>query len=621
MIKNYILIALRHLRRQPSYAFLNIIGLTVGIASSILIVLYVSNELSFDEFHERKDRVYRISSDIKEPDNAFRWAVTQLPLGRTLADEFDEVENYVRFIGAGRSNFELGERNFLTEDIFLVDSTVFDVFTFNMVAGDMETALDEPNNMVISQSLATRIFGKENPVGQLLKSDGDSYKVTGVYEDYPNNAHIIPNGLISSSSSPNLNTSQGWGGFNIFTYVLLQEGTDPKQFEKKLEGIVEKYVAVIFDQFNIEIKYEVIGITDIHLRSTFLGEPQPLGDIKYIYIFSAVALFLMLIACINYMNLSTARSMKRSLEVGIRKVMGAYRSTLVKQFLAESIVITFIALLLSIIVALIAVPIFNNQLGTNLLVSDLFSGQFLLILIGILLITGVLSGSYPSLYLSRFKPAVVLKGRNTGKSGNSILRKVLVGIQFTITLFMLTGTVIIYSQMQYLESKDLGFTKDRMLKVSLNQPGQREKIPVLKNSLLQNPNIEAVTTANSVPGEGFGKNVMQVETKEGVMEDYGVDLFAVDYDYFPSLSIEILKGRNFSEEYVTDTASAVIVNEAMVDRLGWSEPIGKKFSFPGDSTRTFRVVGVAKNYHHQSLYNPISAILFMPNFNNRTIFS
>lgn len=617
MVKNYLLVALRHLKRQPAYSLLNILGLTIGIISSLLIVLYLSNELGYDEHHTKADRIYRVNANISEPDNAFRWASSQLPMGKTVAEEFDEIENFVRIVPQGQVKFQLGDLFYMEDDIFMVDSTMFAVFDYDLIAGNPETALINPNSLVLSESLAEKIFKGEDPMGKLVKTDTRSYSVTGIYKDTPKQSHIRPNGLISlSSTETDINNPRLWGSFGIYTYFLLNEGVSKETIDKKLEGIVDKYVAVIFDQFDIGVKYELLGIKDIHLYSDFEGEPEPLGDIKYIYVFSIVALFLILLASINYMNLSTARSMRRSLEVGIRKVMGAYRSGLIKQFLTESLVITFLSLIISIGLLFLLVPIFNQQLGTNLSVADLTNGSTILVIVGILLITSILSGSYPAFYLSAFKPAVVLKGRNVSGAGNKVLRWFLVGSQFALSIFMLLSTLIIYNQMSYLQTADLGFDKNQVMNISLNGSAQQEKWPVLYNKLMQNNNISSAATTGSAPGSGFGKNVMAVETRNGTMEDYGVDLFTVDYDYFPTLDIEIIKGRNFSKEYATDTAAAVIVNEAMVARLNWDDPIGKKFRFPQDSITTYKVIGVAKDYHHRSLYNPIEALLFIPRFNN-----
>lgn len=615
MLKNYLKVAFRSLKRQPAYTALNIIGLTVGIASSLLILLYIFYETSFDNHHEKADRIYRISSDIKEPDNAFKWSVTQLPLGHTLKNDYgDEVEQYVRFMPSGRTRFEKDLVNYFEENIYFVDSTVFQVFDFEFVAGNQETALDAPNSIVLNETIATKIFKDENPVGQTLKTDGNrTYQVTGVYKDMPSNSHIIADAMISAQTRLPAGAG-GWGGFNIYTYVLLQPNVTPEAFQPKLAEILVKHVDVIFDQLNIEVQYALLPIRKIHLESDFQGEPVPVGDITYVYIFGAVGLFLIIIACINYMNLATARSAKRAMEVGIRKVMGAQRASLVGQFLTESILITLASMLLSIGVIIAFVPTFNSLLGTNLDVTALYDTKIVLSLIGILLITGVAGGSYPAFFLSSFRPVVVMKGA-AGKGGNNILRKSLVTLQFAISIFMLIGTLVVYNQMQYVRSKDLGFDKEQVMNIRLNNRNARAQWPVLRNKLLQNSNIQSVSTSQTVPGNGFGKNIVGMETEEGVMEQKGVDNYRVDYDYFSTLGIDIVAGRNFSLDYPSDSARAVMVNEAMVTRMNWSEPIGKKVTLPGDSIPAL-VVGVVKDFHQRSLYAPIEALMFLPSRSN-----
>ena len=618
MLRNYFMVALRHLKRQPGYALLNILGLTIGIASALLIVLYLNQETSYDKHQANANNIYRISADITEPDNAFRWAVSQAPLGSTVNTEFQEVSQFTRFAGGGNTRFRLDDRNYEAEDMYLVDSTVFDVFTFNFIQGDPETALDEPNSIVLNQTLADKIFKGENPIGQLLETERFSYKVTGIYEDVPITSHIRPDAMASFSTNERYANSQSWGGFGLYTYIVLNETADPAYVEQRLnDEIITKYVATIFDQFDIKIKYELINIQDIHLYSDFEGEPTALGNIDYVYIFLAVAIFLVLIACINYMNLATARSMRRSLEVGIRKVMGAFRGALIRQFIVESILIALVSMIISILLLLIAVPIINSSLGTSLLLSDLLSQKIIWTLVGILVFTGLVSGSYPAFYLSGFSPIKAIKGGSGSKrTGNVWLRRVLVGLQFSISIFMLIGTLVIYQQMQFVRNADLGFSKDRVVNFTMNRSAS-EKWETLRTTLLQNPNVVEAATATTIPGNGFGKNVMQVETNEGVMEDYGVDWYGVDYDYVNVLGIELVEGRGFSREFPSDTATSVMVNESMVERMGWDDPIGMRFQFDQDSTVFHKVVGVVKDFHHRSLYNPIEAFMIFPNLNNR----
>jgi putative ABC transport system permease protein len=619
MFKNYLKVSLRHLTREPVYAGLNILGLTIGIVSSLLIILYLFNEVSYDKHHEKHSRIYRISSDIAETDNAFRWSVTQTPLAPTLKTEFAEVEQYVRFIPSGRTRLELDNISYYETNTYFVDSTVFDVFSFNFTAGDPANSLDEPNTIVLSQTVADKIFKGENPIGKVLKSDNfPTFKVTGVYEDMPTNSHIRATAMISASTLPNQNNN--WGSFGIYSYVLLYEGADLKAFEAKLPGIIEKYVAVIFDQFDIKVKYEALNIADIHLYSTFQGEPEPLGNINYIYIFSAVALFLILIACINYMNLATARSTRRALEVGIRKTMGAQRESLIGQFLAESLLIAFIAMAISFILIILLVPAINAMLDINLSTANLLDTRIISLMVIVLFVTGILSGSYPAFYLSAFKPVAVLKGGASGRSGNKIFRKTLVSVQFAISIFMLVGTAVIYDQMSYVQSKNLGFDKDQVLSFRFTSRGDNAKYQVLRSKLLANPNITRVATTSSAPGDGFSKQLMDIENSEGVLEQKGIDNYAVDYDFFPTLGIEFVAGRNFSREYSADTTSAVIVNEAMVVRMNWDDAIGKKVRLSaGDSSPLFHVIGVVKDFHQTSLYNPISPLLFIPQVDNRVV--
>ncbi len=617
MLKNYFLVALRHLKRQPGYALLNILGLTIGIASALLIVLYLDHELSFDTYHEKADQVYRISTDFTEPDNSFRWASTQPVLGRTIKEEFQEVEQFTRFAGGGDTPLSLGDKTYVVDEMYLVDSTVFDVFTFNFLQGNKETALDAPNSIVISKSTSDKIFNNENPIGQTLKSENYSYKVTGIYEDAPENSHIIPGAMASFSTNQNFYSNANWGGWQLYTYVVINKNVDPYIVERRLnEEIVPKYVATIFDQFDVKIKYEIINIQDIHLYSDFQGEPSALGNIDYIYIFLAIAIFLVLIACINYMNLATARSMRRSLEVGIRKVMGAIRGALIRQFIVESILITLVAVVISLAILSLAIPIINTQLGTNLDIMELTSFRALSILLGILLFTGVLSGSYPAFYLSGFSPIKAIKGgTNSKRTGNVWIRRVLVGLQFAISIFMLLGTFIIYQQMQYVREADLGFDQDQVVSFEMTRSAS-EKWNSLRNKLTQNPNITNASTSTSRPGRGYGKNIMNVENNEGVMESFGIDSYGIDYDFFDVLNVEVVDGRNIAREYSSDTATAVLVNEAMVVRMNWESPIGKRFQFDQDSTVFHKVVGVVKNFHQNSLYNPIEAMLFIPALNN-----
>lgn len=623
MLKNYIKVAFRSLLRQPGYTALNIIGLTVGIASSLVILLYIFHETSFDEQHSKGDRIYRLSTAFTEPDNSFKWAQMTPRAAYTIKNENPEVVQAARMQGLGGQGgmqFNFNQVDYFQENVYSADSTIFELFDYEFIAGDPKTALEAPNSMVINQSMAEKIFKNENPIGQIIKSSGNrelSLQVTGVYKDMPSSSHLIAEALISWKTT-NPDGDPRWGRWGVYSYVLVNEGVTKEALQVKLDSTVAKYIAPIFDPLGLKIEMVPILLKSIHLTSDFENEPVPVGNIQYVQIFSAIAIFLIIIASINYMNLATARSVKRSMEVGVRKVMGAQRVGLIGQFLTESILITLISLILSLVVIIVAVPAINSVVGTHLAFEGLFHINVILAIIGIVFITGFIGGCYPAFFLSSFQPAAVLKGGGA-KSGGKLLRKVLVTLQFSISIFMLIGTLVIYAQMQFVRNKDLGFDKEQMLQIDFRSNADQEKWKVLKNELAQNANIVRTATSSTTPGNGYPKNVFSIETEEGSMDNRGIDNYRVDYDYFATLGIEVVQGRNFSKDYPSDSSQAIMVNEAMVQRMNWSDPIGKKIDLnQGDSLPVARVIGVVKDFHQQSLYDPISALMFRPSLTNRS---
>ena len=514
----------------------------------------------------------------------------------------------------GGRRFDYNQVDYFQENVYAADSTVFELFDYEFVAGDPKTALEAPNSIVIDQSMATKIFKNENPIGQTIRSGGNremSLQVTGVYKDMPETSHLIAEALVSwKTIFPGEDT--GWGGWGVFSYVLVNDGVTKEALQVKLDSTVAKYIDPIFEPINIKVKMIPVPLKDIHLTSDFEGEPVPAGNIQYVQIFTAIAIFLIIIASINYMNLATARSVKRSMEVGLRKVMGAQRSGLIGQFLTESILITLISLILSILVMTAVVPGINSIVGTSLAIEGLLDTNVILAVIGIVFITGFMGGCYPAFFLSSFQPAAVLKGGG-GKSGNKLLRKVLVTLQFSISIFMLIGTLVIYAQMQFVRNKDLGFDKEQMMQIDFRSRADVEKWNILKNELVQNVNIGGTGSSSTTPGNGYGKNVFSIETEEGPMDPRGLDNYRVDYDFFATLGVEVVQGRNFSLDYASDSSQAVMVNEAMVRRMNWTDPIGKKINLTGnDSLPPALVVGVVKDFHQQSLYDPITALMFIP---------
>ena len=525
-------------------------------------------------------------------------------------------------MGRERTLFKSGENSFYETKAFYADSTVFKVFTHQFVEGNAGTELQVPFDIVISKSLAEKYFGKNTPaVGKTLKSVYDTYRITGVIEDVPKNSHFRYDMLISLSTvlRQNQNGQSNWGNFGNFTYVLLKPGTNINAFNKKLADVNKKFVEPIFKQFDVSMRYDAQNITDIHLHSNLQYEPEELGSMSYIWIFSAVAFFMLLIACINYMNLTTARSASRAKEIGVRKVAGSNRRQLIAQFLSESLFTAFVAVLLSIVLMILLLRVFNSMSGKEFTIGNLLQPFNLLLLLSVALFTGLVGGSYPALYLSGFNPISILKGSLSKASGNVNLRRTLVVLQFSIAMIMLICTWVVYSQLSYLRKKDLGFNKAQVMMVTVNTgQDERGKINSMNNEFRSLPGIKEVGTGNSYPGApNINLNLFTVETDSGKV-DKGIECYAVDERYFPTLGITMVKGRNFSSP--ADTAHSIVVNETMAKQFAWKEPLGKRIKFPGDTSNNYlEVVGVFKDFNQKSLYNPIAPLLLFYGANGNVI--
>lgn len=621
MFKNLLLVALRNFKRDKWYSLLNILGLTIGITFGLFLIFYVKDELSYDRYHKNADRIFRINSIIKEADrDTMRWAIAPFPMGPALAKDYPEVEEAVRFVNSGRTMFKNGATRLYEDKVFFVDSNVFRVFTCPFIEGNPETALKEPNTIVMSESSAIKFFGSNKKyLGKTLENvNGKIYKVTGVMKDVPKNAHLIFNILASRSTLP-ADFGNNWGSFDFYTYVLLKPGTSAASFDNKMKPMYDKYLASIFAQYNIKIRFEAVPITSIHLHSQTANEPEELGSMSYIYIFSAVAFFMLLIACINYMNLTTARSARRAKEIGIRKVTGSNKLQLISQFLIESTLTAFLALLISIGLIALLLPVFNTLAGKFILFSTLFKPDTILILLAVVIFVGIVGGSYPAFYLSKFNPVSVLKGSLAKGSSNVNLRRTLVVIQFSISMIMLICTWIVYSQLRYLRNVDLGFDKAQVLNISaVTDRDIQSSILSFKNEMRNNSQVQAVSSSNSVPGRGNSFNLFSIETKDGYV-DKGVDVYTADEDYLNALGIKVVKGRNFSG--LSDTLHGMLVNEKMVQEFGWGDKaIGKRVKFPGDTSGNYlEVLGVMKDFNQKSLYNAITPLILLYRPNNNLI--
>jgi putative ABC transport system permease protein len=614
MIKNLLLVAARNLKKDKWYSLINIVGLMIGITFSLFLILYIVDESSYDRYNPNADRIYRVVSFIQEPGKDMSHnASTQTPLVPELARDYPEIEQAVRLSNQGSIMFANGNKQFFEDKVYAADSNVFKVFTWQVIEGNPGHALVEPNSIVLTRSAAEKYFGTTaSVIGRTLRNgNGDIYKVTAVIADVPANSHLIFNALISVSSLGNNFGQDNWGGFGTYSYVLLKPGVNAPALEKKMLVLYDKFMAAGFAQYHIKIHYGLQPITSIHLHSDMINEPEQLGSMSYIYILSAIAAFLLLIACINYMNLTTARSARRAKEIGIRKVTGSTRPWLIAQFLVESVLIALMACAFSLLLFTALLPTFNLLSGKALELSTLLQPAHMIILLGVVILVGLLGGAYPAFYLSRFKPVSVLKGNFSGGSGNATLRRILVICQFSISMCMLTCTWVVYDQLKYLHEKDLGFSRDQVMTLFINgNSNQSSRVSSFVTEVKRDPEFRAVSTSWDVPG---GKRhpfwLMSIETKDGFTQK-GVSLYAIDENYINTLGMQIVAGRNFTGR--SDTVRSIIVNEAMAKEYGWGHPLGKRVKWPGDTSSYYmEVVGVVKDFNQSSLYNPIAPLILL----------
>ena len=607
MFSNLIKTAIRYIFRHFGYSLMNILGLTLGMTSALFLIIYSANEISYDRYHEKANRIYRVSSKITEPDDQFTWNVAQIPFGPQVAQDYPEVQAYVRFIDMGRTLFKYEDKEFNEEHFYYVDSTLFDIFTYKVVKGEGKTALEEPNKIILTEKTAAKYFGDADPIGKTLKTAERTFEVTGVIKNVPFNSHLRFDALASRNNLPG--DIGSWGNFSVFTYLLFPENTDVKAFEKKMQAMYDTYMKPIFETVNIKIEYILEPITRIHLYSTNAREPEPTGSITYVYIFSVVAVFLVLIAAMNYVNLATARSTRRAREVGMRKVVGSGRRPIILQFLSESVVFTLISLVLSLLLLILLLPKFNELAGRSFDLQVIYSPVVLVTVIGILLIVGIIGGSYPAFFLSRFSPVTVLKGEITQGTAGSMFRKVLVVIQFTVSVIMIICTLVVFRQLHFMKNMDQGFDQTNVITLQLDRE-LRSKYPLLKQALLENAEIRYVTSTNTPVGEGSNKVIFNVETDQG-MAPRGVNFAVVDHDFIETLGIKMKDGRDFRQDMPSDTLYSVVVNETFVDRMAWKEPIGKKVELGDSNILRASVIGVMKDYHQTGMYNEVESLILL----------
>ena len=619
MIKNYLKIAFRNLWKHKGFSTINIVGLAMGLGCFIVIAMYVFDELSYDRYNEKAEQIYRINSDIRFGGPDIIMAQSADPMGETLKNDYPEVEESVRFYkNSGSKLIKKGDEYINESKVVHVDSTLFNVFTLPSVVGNTKTALQEPNTVVITESAAKRYFGSaQDAIGKTLETNDKGstlYKVTAVLKDIPKNSHFDIEFFFSMA-----NIQYQMGNFlshNFNTYIVLAPGTDYKAFSKNFRDVINKYVLPQasqfmdvksmeqFEQAGNKLEYSLTPLTDIHLKSSRGGELGVNGNIQYVYIFSAAALFILLIACINFMNLTTARSSGRAKEVGIRKVLGTEKKALVWQFLTESTLIAFIALALAIALTWLSLSWFNGIAGKEILISTLFNSKYLIFLLLLPLMVGLMAGIYPAFFLSAFQPITVLKGDISKGHKKNNLRSFLVVFQFSTSIILIIGTIVIYRQLNHIQNSQVGFQKDHVLVVENSGLSDQQRETV-KAEIEQLTGVKSASFGGYLPVSDSSRSDTTFSTETVMTETNGFNMqvWNVDYNYITTMGMEIIEGRNFSREFGADSLG-MILNETAVKSAGFKDPIGKKIytSFgPNEPMMPYTIIGVVKNFNYESL--------------------
>jgi putative ABC transport system permease protein len=609
MLSNYIRIAFRNLFRNKSYAAINISGIAVGITAFSLFALYIFDDLSFDRFHTNSDRIVRVVHHAVWDGGEAHHAVTSAPFAPALKDEFPEVEKAVRISAEGGGVITFGDKVVKANNIYYADNGFFDVFTFPFLYGNPATALQQPEAIVLTESLATTLFQKPaDALNQTIYFENNyPVKVTGVVKDVPQNSHLQFQAIRSLRGD----YMTSWMQSELYTYLLLAPSTNYKDLEAKLPGFAKKTILKEGDLgvYNIELQ----PLTSIHLHSDLQFEISANSNMGRIYLFVVLAVLILSIAIINYMNLSTARAFLRIKEVGVRKVIGSRRSDLVAMFIIDALLISIVAALVAFVLLTLLLPAFNVLAGKNLTLWSFGAYQPLLIITAFAILIGIISGSYPAWFLSRFKTTAALKGLLGDLSNSVFFRKSLVVFQFTVTIIMIAGSIVILQQMQFISKKDLGFNKEQVITFHIDQTEVRKRIQPLKDQLLQNSAIAGVATAgNPIGNNDLGTKTYYLETSDGSLSESATSVqeLVVDPDYITTMGIQIIQGRNFNSDRTTDQKESVIINETLANDMGWDKPIGKRVQIVfGEVKVDKKVVGVIKDFHTYSLQHKVQPMI------------
>jgi len=622
MIRNYIKIALRNLLKYRFISFINLFGLTVGLTCCLLITTYIINELSYDRYNKNADNIYRITRSFNNQDGvvSLKLSTISTPFGYYLPGDFPEIKKLTRLYDYGLVPLRYKEKLLNEEHLFFADEELFDVFSVNVLKGNPKTALADPYSVMMTEETAKKYFGDEDPINKVIRYNNQlDLKVTGIYKAFPENAHIHPPMMVSFETLKDTliygenNLRNGWGNNSFFTYILLPDHYDANKMISRFPAFLNNHMAAQYNGMQ-PAKFTKLGLqklTDIHLYSHTDYEAEQNSDMKRVYIFAAVAFFILLIACINYMNLSTARSALRAKEIGIRKVIGARKKELITQFLSESVLLSWMAIILAAGILYLAVPWLNKMTDQHMSVSLLVNWQVLLPVFFTPFIIGIVSGIYPALFMSAFQPVKTLKGLFKAGTSTISLRKILVVTQFSISIILIITTAIVFQQLHFMQQKSLGFNREHIVVINYGG-GLSSQFEAFRNELLTDANIKDATRSSRVPSgrllDNLGASTLSGDSLKPTTTD--IKFVSVDYNFIPTFGIQMAAGRNFSKEFGTDTASFV-VNETTVKSLGWPSSqaaIGKDFKY---GRVRGHIVGVVKDFHFESMHQPIAAMILV----------
>jgi len=617
MFKNYLKIALINLRKHKVFSFINIMGLAIGIACCILITSYVLFELSYDKYNTNFKHIYRLRVDFKISGDQLDIPKSSPPMGEFLVANYPEVINAVRLHSISRMPVNYLDRLFFENKLFYADNSVFEIFTFPLLKGDPKTALNTAHSIVITEEMANKYFDREDPLGKVITLNNETdYIVTGVAENIPFNSHFRFNMLCSYATyaESNKRALQNWLSLNNYTYIQLKKDFDFRLLEQKFPEMLDKQVGTVLKYVKGDLKLLLQPLGRIHLHSNLMQEISGNSSMTDVYIFIAVALLILIIACINFMNLSTARSSIRAKEIGLRKVLGANRGNIIRQFLSESIIFCFIAFFVALALAELAMPIFRAISGINLQLFSFRNPLIYICVLAAILLCGLFAGSYPAFFLSSFQPELVLKGLFTTRKARSRFRNSMVIGQFSVSVLLIIGTITVFNQLNYMKNQKLGFNKVQMLIIPISDSSTLTSLKPLQEELQRNSGVLNVAASSHVPGQTTFVNPFIPEGYSISEMQYMGELH-IDHNFIPAMGIKMAAGRNFAPELSTDKELSVIINETAAKQFGWKDPIGKTISEMTMSQRLkkYTVIGVVEDFHIESLHKKI-----MPLFINYT---